>query len=82
MPTLTISIPNKDFRKIKERALTEGFKDPTDWARFLVEKNIAHEESPKIKPSRIISEMKKTGLYKKNFLSELKRSLEYADKAA
>lgn len=82
MPTLTITVPHKDFHKIKERARVEGFRTPTDWARFLVERNIGFEESPKLKTSKIISEMKKTGLYKKEFLRELKNSLNYADKTS
>lgn len=82
MPTLNITLPNKDLRRIKERAEAGGFRTPSDWARFLVERNIGFEESPKLKASKIISEMKKTGLYKKEFLRELKNSLDYADKTA
>lgn len=82
MPTLTITLPTQSFRKIKKRAQKEGFKNPTDWARFLVEKNISLEELPRMKPKKIIEEMKKTNHYTGEFLRGLKRSLEYADKAA
>lgn len=82
MPTLTIKLPSSSFRKVKERAQREGFKDPTEWARILVEKNIALEESPKLKASKIISEMRETNLYREQFLRELKKSLDYADKTA
>lgn len=82
MPTLTITIPMRSLRKIKERALREGFKNPVDWARILVEKNIEIENSPKIRSGKIVAEMRQTGLYTARFLQELKRSLEYADKTA
>ena len=82
MPTLNITIPNKDFHKVKEYARREGFKNPTEWAEFLVKKNIELEESPRLKSSEIIRDMKKTGLYHDTFLGKLKKSLDYADKTA
>ena len=82
MPTLTINLQPKQYKKIKEAARREGFKTPAEWTRSLVEKNINFEDSPKLKPSKVISEMEKTGLYKREFLHELKKSLEYADRAA
>ena len=82
MPTLTINLQPKQYKKIKEAARREGFKTPAEWTRFLVEKNMSFEDSPRLKPSKIISEMEKTGVYKGEFLRELKKSLEYADKAA
>lgn len=82
MPTLTINLPPKQYKKIKGVARREGFKTPTAWARFLVEKNMGFQNSTKLTPSKIILEMQKTGLYRKPFLRELKKSLEYADKTA
>lgn len=80
MPTITVKLEDKDFRKVKERAQHQGFKDASDWAKFLIEQNIVLEESPKLKPKKIISEMQKTGLYKTEFLRQLEKSLEYGDK--
>ena len=80
MPTLSVELPQKELQKAREMARKEGFKSPADWARFLVSRNIGFLESPKLKPSKIISEMKKTGLYKNNFLRNLQKSLLYADK--
>ena len=80
MPTLTITLPPAYSEKAKEQAKREGFKSTALWLRFLVESRVSFEESPKLKPSRVISEMQKAGLYKANFLRELKKSLEYADK--
>lgn len=82
MAKLTIQIPQKDFRKLKARAHREGFKNPTEWARVLVEKNMEVTESPKMNPEKIISEMQKTGRYSSPFLRSLSKSLKYADKAA
>lgn len=82
MPTITIPIPKEEYNKIKTRARREGFKNPADWARFLVEKNVQLEESPRLSPSKIILEMKKIGVHKPLFLLGLKKSLEYADKIA
>lgn len=80
MPSLTIIVPRIQYRKIQERARREGFKTSADWARFLMQQNMALAESPRFKSTKIISEMQKTDLYKKSFLHELKKSLEYADK--
>lgn len=82
MPTLTINLPPKQYKKLKVVARREGFKTPAEWAHFLVEKNTGFRNSPRLKPVKIISEMEKTGLYKKQFLHGLKKSLEYADKTA
>jgi hypothetical protein len=82
MPTLSITIPQSNFRKIQTRARREGFQNPNEWARFLLERNLYLEESPKNAPAKIISEMKKTGLYQKRFLNELKKSIHYADATA
>lgn len=82
MPTINVTIPNKDFVKVRKQAEREGFKKPSEWALFLIEKNISFEESPYLRPTDIISDMRGTGLYQKRFLSDLKRSLEYADKTA
>ena len=82
MPTLTIALPPKQYKKLKEAARREGFKDPADWTRFLVEKNMNFQNSPRLQPTKIISEMEKTGIYQERFLHELKKSLKYADKAA
>jgi len=81
MPILSIQLPEKELEKVRRTARREGFKSPTDWAKFLVERNIGFEESPKIGLQKIISEMKKTGLYKGDFLRGLQKSLIYADKA-
>lgn len=81
MATLTITLPTKDLEKAKEQAKYEGFESPVAWLRFLVANRLSLEESPKIKPSGIVSAMKKTGFYKSSFLHGLKKSLEYADKA-
>lgn len=80
MPILSIKLPSRSFRRIRARARAEGFRSPAELARILVERNIALEESPKISPLKIISEMRKTNLYKEQFLRELKISLDYADK--
>ena len=82
MSSLTITLPPKQSQKAKEQAKKEGFKNPALWLQFLVEKQTGFEESPKVNPARIISGMKKTGLYKDSFLSELKKSLAYANKAS
>lgn len=82
MPTLSINIPQRNLIKIRARARREGFRGPNEWVQFLLEKNLSLEESPKLKPSKIISEMKKTGLYQTRFLNELKKSLAYADATA
>ncbi len=68
--------------RIRKQAHKEGFKNPTDWTRFLIEKNLFLEESPHLKPSEIITQMEKTGLYRDGFLKDLKKSLEYADKTS
>lgn len=81
MPTLSIQLPEKDLEKVRRTARREGFKNPTDWAKFLVARSISFEESPKISHKKIISEMKKTGLYKNAFLRGLQKSIMYADKA-
>lgn len=81
MPIISIQLPESDLRKARNQARREGFKSPTDWAKFLVTQSISLEESPRIKPSKIVLEMKKTGLYKTSFLRGLEKSLLYADKA-
>lgn len=81
MPTLTITLPAQQLEKAKEQARHEGFKNPNSWLQFLISNRLILEESPRLKPSEIILEMRKTGLYKTGFLSDLKKSLEYADKA-
>jgi len=80
MPKLTITLSQKRFQQIKKRASIDGFKNPNDWARFVVERNTILEESPRMSPTRIIKEMQKTKRYHATFLRELKKSLEYADK--
>lgn len=82
MPLLTITVPGKYLRKIKAQARREGFKNPTEWARFLIERSVSFGESPRLRPEKIISEMERTGLYRHGFLRALKRSLEYADRSA
>jgi len=82
MPLLTIAVPSEYLRKIKMQARREGFKNPTEWVRFVIERNVSFEESPRLKPAKIISEMARTGLYRREFLHALKRSLEYADRNA
>lgn len=82
MVILTIKIPHKEFSHIKAYARRAGFKNPAEWARDLVEKNLSLEESPRMKPEKIISEMKKSSRYSDIFLRDLKKSLIYADKAA
>jgi len=82
MPLLTIQLPQKQFNKARARAKREGFKSPAEWAKILVSRYIAFEESPKLKSSKIIEEMRKTGLYPTEFLNELRHSLKYADKTA
>lgn len=67
MPTLSIKLPVKNFIKIKRQARQQGFKSPTDWARFLIEKNIFFEESPQLNPLEIIVQMKKPVFIKKSF---------------
>ena len=81
MPAITIKLPSKQFGIVKIKARKQGFKNPNDWARFLIEQNLILEESPKLSPEKIISEMRKTNLYQERFLREMKKSLEYADKA-
>ncbi len=81
MPNITIKLPPRQFQTAKTRARRQGFKNPGDWARFLIEQNLILEESPSIPPKKIISEMRKTDLYQEKFLRELEQSLEYADKA-
>ena len=80
MPILNIILPQKDLIKAKEQARREGFHSPAAWVQFLIEKRVHLEESPKLKPAAVISEMQKTGLYKERFLRALGKSLEYADK--
>ncbi|MDP3769770.1 MAG: hypothetical protein U1A23_03640 [Candidatus Sungbacteria bacterium] len=82
MPTLTIKIPQEEYKKIKDQARREGYKNPSAWAQSLVKKTACMEESPSMKSERIIVEMQKTGRYKSGFLRGLKKSLEYADTAA
>lgn len=82
MPALTITLPSKYSEKAKEQARSEGFQDLSLWLQFLVKSRVSLEESPKIKPASVISEMQKTGLYNERFLRDLKKSLEYADKTA
>lgn len=82
MPLLTIAVPSRYLRKIKTQARREGFKNPTEWVRFMIERNVGFEESPRLRPAKIISEMESTGLYRHGFLRDLKRSLEYADRTA
>jgi len=82
MPVLSIQIPQEQFARAKIMAKRGGFKSPMEWAQVLVSRQISLEESPKIKPSKIIAEMKKIGFYKNSFLRELKHSLEHADKTA
>lgn len=82
MPILSIQIPQKQFEMAKIRARREGFKNPTEWVRILVSRQIALEESPKMRPSQIVEMMRKTGLYNPSFLKGLKDSLDYADKTA
>lgn len=82
MVILTIKISNKEFSHIKAHARRAGFKNPTEWALDLVEKNLSLEESPRMKPEKIILEMKKSSRYSAVFLRDLKESLTYADKAA
>lgn len=82
MPILSIELQNKELEKVREISRREGFKTPTDWAKFLVSRNIGFEESPRLKPKKIILEMKKTGLYKNSFLRSLQKSILYADKAS
>ncbi|MEK7062756.1 MAG: hypothetical protein AAB946_01840 [Patescibacteria group bacterium] len=81
MPAITIKLQSKHLEAAKIKARRQGFKNASEWAQFLIEKNLSLEESPKMDPSKIISEMKKTDIYQENFLRELKKSLEYADKA-
>lgn len=82
MPTLNITLPQSDLAKAKEQARREGFHSPAAWVQFLVERRVRLEESPKLKPSIVISEMRKTRLYKDRFLKELEKSLDYADKTS
>lgn len=82
MPTLTIKLPRERFRRVQARARSEGFGDPTEWAKSLLERTIALRESPRMKPGKIIARMRKTGLYREAFLRELRKSLAYADPAA
>ena len=82
MPILNIQLPQKQLERAKIRARKEGFKNPAEWARVLVSRHIAFEESPKLKSSEIIKAMKKTGIYRLPFLQKLKSSLDYADKTA
>lgn len=82
MATLTIKISNKEFSRAKTHAKRAGFKNLTEWARDLVEKNLSLEESPRISSIRVVAAMKRTGRYKGVFLRGLEKSLVYADKAA
>lgn len=82
MPTLTIKLPRERFRRVQARARSEGFGDPTEWAKFLLERTIALRESPRLRPQRVVSAMRRTGLYREEFLRSLERSLAYADKTA
>lgn len=52
MTTLTITLPDVPSQKRRERAKIEGFENPNEWARFLVER-------------RIIDSRKKKGIKKK-----------------
>lgn len=45
MTTLTITLPDVPSQKIRERAKTEGFRSPEEWAKFLVERRMI--DSPK-----------------------------------
>ncbi len=82
MTSLTISLLPQDLKKARVRAKSEGFKTPSDWVTFLVERHLILEESPRLAPAKIVSDMNSTGLYKKKFLLELEKALEYADSAA
>ena len=82
MAILTIKISNKEFSRVKTYAKRAGFKNPAEWARDLVERNLFLEESPRMSSAQVIAEMKQTGRYKGIFLHGLKKSLAYADKAA
>ena len=82
MNSLTIILPPQELKKLRLHAKSEGFKKPADWVQFLVERQLLLEESPRLSHKKIISEMQKTRLYKKQFLSELEDALRYADSAA
>ncbi len=83
MPVLTIRLPENYLRRAKAKARSEGFRSPAAWARTVVERNLAVlRESPRLRPQRVVSAMRRTGLYREGFLRSLKRSLAYADKAA
>lgn len=40
MTTLTITLPDIPAQKIRDRAKTEGFRNPEEWAKFLVERRM------------------------------------------
>ena len=82
MAILTIKISNKELSRVKIYAKRAGFKNPTEWARDLVEKNISLEESPRMSSTYVVAAMKRTGRYRGVFLRDLEKSLAYADKAA
>ena len=82
MATLTLKISNKEFSRAKIYAKRLGFKNPAEWARDLVAKNLSLEESPRMSSAQVVAEMKQNGRYKGIFLHGLKKSLAYADKAA
>lgn len=82
MATLTIHIKNDEMVKAQKRARQEGFKQPSDWVRAIVERDLSLGESPKIPSDEIIERVKKTGRYQGKFLNGLKNSLEYADQTA
>lgn len=82
MNSITINLPKKELKKARLYAKSEGFKTPSDWAQFLVERQLLLEESPRLSRTKIVSEMKKTGRYKRVFLLELDKALKYADSAS
>lgn len=83
MPVLNIRLAEKHFRRARAQARSEGFRSPAAWARMVVERNLAtFKDSPRLRPQRVVSAMRQTGLYHKGFLRSLGRSLAYADKAA
>lgn len=82
MTLLTILLPPQELKKVRAQAKSEGFKTPSAWVQFLIERQLLLEESPNLPPRKIVSEMKKTSLYRKRFLSELQKALEYADSTA
>lgn len=44
MTTLTITLPDVSSQKIRERAKTEGFRNPEEWAKFLIERRIINSQ--------------------------------------